>query len=215
MLTAVDHSSDSPSSHLQSSMRYVVLTVIEIAVQIFPLHSLVSISPSASSVWAKRLSTGFRATAANLLSVPVYAWACFITCIIGVVGDKYGQRAILNLWVLMLTIEQCFTITESVSLQNHVWHRYMGLDYDADYVALTMSNRYGRLYYPHPVEECRIIVFCDIHGCFVRAYAPFIIWTRIYTVFSGIYPVVGASYGSLAISMFLISENLRFAANSV
>ncbi|KAH8120224.1 MFS general substrate transporter [Phellopilus nigrolimitatus] len=40
---------------------------------------------------------GFKATAANLLSVPVYAWACIVTCIVGLVGDKIGQRAYINM----------------------------------------------------------------------------------------------------------------------
>ncbi|THH18088.1 hypothetical protein EW146_g2839 [Bondarzewia mesenterica] len=41
---------------------------------------------------------GFRATAANLLSVPVYAWACFMTFVIGIVGDRFkNKRGYINL----------------------------------------------------------------------------------------------------------------------
>lgn len=40
---------------------------------------------------------GFRATEANLLSVPVYAWGCFLTCIIGFLGDRIGVRSYINL----------------------------------------------------------------------------------------------------------------------
>lgn len=40
---------------------------------------------------------GYRATQANLLSVPVYAWGCFMTCIIGFLGDRYGHRYYINL----------------------------------------------------------------------------------------------------------------------
>ncbi|KAI0050670.1 MFS general substrate transporter [Auriscalpium vulgare] len=40
---------------------------------------------------------GFKATAANLLSVPVYAWACIMTCVIGFLGDRLGQRGYINL----------------------------------------------------------------------------------------------------------------------
>jgi len=40
---------------------------------------------------------GFKATAANLLSVPVYAWACLVTLGVGVFGDKFGQRAYINI----------------------------------------------------------------------------------------------------------------------
>ncbi|KAF7799237.1 hypothetical protein EIP86_010469 [Pleurotus ostreatoroseus] len=40
---------------------------------------------------------GFQATAANLLSVPVYVWACIVTFAIGVLGDRIGHRAYINL----------------------------------------------------------------------------------------------------------------------
>ncbi|KLO13925.1 MFS general substrate transporter [Schizopora paradoxa] len=39
----------------------------------------------------------FQATAANLLSVPVYAWACLVTLGVGLLGDKIGQRAYINI----------------------------------------------------------------------------------------------------------------------
>ncbi|KAF8912987.1 major facilitator superfamily domain-containing protein [Gymnopilus junonius] len=39
---------------------------------------------------------GFRATVANLLSVPVYAWGCFMTCVIGFLGDRIGTRSHIN-----------------------------------------------------------------------------------------------------------------------
>lgn len=40
---------------------------------------------------------GFKATQANLLSVPVYVWGCFMTCVIGFLGDRIGQRCYVNL----------------------------------------------------------------------------------------------------------------------
>ncbi|KAJ8474468.1 hypothetical protein ONZ51_g7199 [Trametes cubensis] len=40
---------------------------------------------------------GFQATAANLLSVPVYAWACIMTVAIGFIGDRVKTRAWVNL----------------------------------------------------------------------------------------------------------------------
>ncbi|KDR85326.1 hypothetical protein GALMADRAFT_218418 [Galerina marginata CBS 339.88] len=39
---------------------------------------------------------GFRATVANLLSVPVYAWGCFMTVIVGFAGDRIGSRSYIN-----------------------------------------------------------------------------------------------------------------------
>ncbi|KAI1793868.1 MFS general substrate transporter [Ganoderma leucocontextum] len=40
---------------------------------------------------------GFQATAANLLSVPVYAWACIMTVVVGFWGDRVKCRAWINL----------------------------------------------------------------------------------------------------------------------
>ncbi|KAI0321126.1 MFS general substrate transporter [Amylostereum chailletii] len=39
---------------------------------------------------------GFGKTTANLLSVPVYAWGCLITCCVGFLGDRIGHRAWIN-----------------------------------------------------------------------------------------------------------------------
>ncbi|KAF9455044.1 MFS general substrate transporter [Macrolepiota fuliginosa MF-IS2] len=39
---------------------------------------------------------GFTATKANLLSVPVYAWGCLITLVMGVYGDRWGKRCVIN-----------------------------------------------------------------------------------------------------------------------
>ncbi|KII93819.1 hypothetical protein PLICRDRAFT_101571 [Plicaturopsis crispa FD-325 SS-3] len=36
-------------------------------------------------------------TAANLLSVPVYAWSAIMTLVIGVLGDRFGHRGYINL----------------------------------------------------------------------------------------------------------------------
>ncbi|KAM5533070.1 hypothetical protein V8D89_013213, partial [Ganoderma adspersum] len=40
---------------------------------------------------------GYQATAANLLSVPVYAWACIMTVVVGFWGDRAKCRAWINL----------------------------------------------------------------------------------------------------------------------
>ncbi|KAF9056500.1 major facilitator superfamily domain-containing protein [Panaeolus papilionaceus] len=39
----------------------------------------------------------FRANKANLLSVPVYAWGCLLTCAVGFLGDRVGSRGRINL----------------------------------------------------------------------------------------------------------------------
>lgn len=40
---------------------------------------------------------GFKATPANLLTVPIYTWACIVTCVVGFVADRKGNRGYLNL----------------------------------------------------------------------------------------------------------------------
>ncbi|PIL24725.1 MFS general substrate transporter [Ganoderma sinense ZZ0214-1] len=40
---------------------------------------------------------GYRATAANLLTVPVYAVACVVTCVVALVADRYGNRGYLTM----------------------------------------------------------------------------------------------------------------------
>ncbi|CDO73521.1 hypothetical protein BN946_scf185013.g156 [Trametes cinnabarina] len=40
---------------------------------------------------------GFRSTAANLLSVPVYVFACIMTIVMGFIGDRVKTRAWINL----------------------------------------------------------------------------------------------------------------------
>jgi MFS family permease len=45
---------------------------------------------------------GYKATAANLLTVPVYAFACIITCVVGLLADRWGQRGLFNLFFLII-----------------------------------------------------------------------------------------------------------------
>ncbi|KAJ7117838.1 major facilitator superfamily domain-containing protein [Mycena epipterygia] len=40
---------------------------------------------------------GFKATPANLLTVPVYFFACCITCLVGLLADRYGHRGYFNI----------------------------------------------------------------------------------------------------------------------
>jgi len=43
---------------------------------------------------------GFEATPANLLTVPIYVWACILTCAVGYYADKWGNRGYFNLYVV-------------------------------------------------------------------------------------------------------------------
>ncbi|KZT21600.1 MFS general substrate transporter [Neolentinus lepideus HHB14362 ss-1] len=45
---------------------------------------------------------GYKATPANLLSVPVYVLACICTCAVGFAADRYGRRGYLNIACLLV-----------------------------------------------------------------------------------------------------------------
>lgn len=45
---------------------------------------------------------GYTATPANLLSVPVYVLACALTCLVGFIADRHGQRGYLNIACLLV-----------------------------------------------------------------------------------------------------------------
>lgn len=40
---------------------------------------------------------GFSANRANLLTIPVYVWACFCTISVGFLADRYQRRGVFNL----------------------------------------------------------------------------------------------------------------------
>ncbi|KAF8632919.1 hypothetical protein AX15_001640 [Amanita polypyramis BW_CC] len=40
---------------------------------------------------------GYRATPANLLTIPVYVFACIVTCFVGFAADRWGYRGIFNM----------------------------------------------------------------------------------------------------------------------
>ncbi|RDB29414.1 hypothetical protein Hypma_015660 [Hypsizygus marmoreus] len=56
-----------------------------------PLYAFSLFTPSIIN------QASYKATQANLLSVPVYAWGCFMTCVIGFLGDRIGRRYYINL----------------------------------------------------------------------------------------------------------------------
>ncbi|VDC03439.1 unnamed protein product [Peniophora sp. CBMAI 1063] len=45
---------------------------------------------------------GYKSTAANLLTVPVYAFACIVTCIVGFLADRWGNRGLFNIGFLCI-----------------------------------------------------------------------------------------------------------------
>ncbi|CUA74713.1 putative transporter C1002,16c [Schizosaccharomyces pombe 972h-] [Rhizoctonia solani] len=63
-----------------------------------PLHAFSLFTPSIIH------QLGYTATSANLLSVPVYAWACLLTIGVGYTADRIGNRGIFNLIFLTIGI---------------------------------------------------------------------------------------------------------------
>jgi len=61
-----------------------------------PLYAFALFTPSIIN------QLGFKATPANLLSVPIYVFACILTCIVGYYADRIGNRGYFNL--ICLTI---------------------------------------------------------------------------------------------------------------
>ncbi|KAJ7224133.1 major facilitator superfamily domain-containing protein [Mycena pura] len=61
-----------------------------------PLYAFALFLPTIiSQVW-------FDATPANLLTVPVYFWACCITCLVNFSADRWGRRGLLNIVFLCI-----------------------------------------------------------------------------------------------------------------
>ena len=52
---------------------------------------------------------GYTATPANLLSVPVYAVACIVTCVIGFLADRHGNRGYLTMCVFAVLLSLCLS----------------------------------------------------------------------------------------------------------
>ncbi|KAG8745990.1 hypothetical protein FRC10_006554 [Ceratobasidium sp. 414] len=66
-----------------------------------PLYAFSLFTPSIINQLASAIKpwypTGYTATPANLLSVPVYAWACLLTIGVGYMADRIGRRGMFNL----------------------------------------------------------------------------------------------------------------------
>ncbi|KAG9313103.1 major facilitator superfamily domain-containing protein [Chiua virens] len=61
-----------------------------------PLYAFALFLPSIIS------EVRFEATAANLLTIPVYVAACIVTCVVGLLADRYGNRGLFNLGCLVI-----------------------------------------------------------------------------------------------------------------
>jgi len=86
---------------------------------------------------------GFKATQANLLSVPVYAWACLITCVIGFLGDRIGRRCYTNL--ALFSVGKCGIRTAKQMMSGYF--------------------RLGGIYHLTCFYKCGMVIFCSLYGC--------------------------------------------------
>ncbi|KAF7436681.1 hypothetical protein PC9H_003514 [Pleurotus ostreatus] len=65
-----------------------------------PLYAFSLFTPTIINQVFELTSPWFQATKANLLSVPVYAWGCLVTCVVGFLGDRIGRRSYITLVLL-------------------------------------------------------------------------------------------------------------------
>jgi len=93
---------------------------------------------------------GFTATKANLLSVPVYAWGCLMTLVVGVYADRLNKRCLVNVYAFLLWS----IFFELMTPQMFVWCRI------------------GWVHYPYLLKDASAIIFCRLPCCFVSPELP-------------------------------------------
>ncbi|PFH50245.1 hypothetical protein AMATHDRAFT_4153 [Amanita thiersii Skay4041] len=67
-----------------------------------PLYAFALFLPSIINQLGMLPGSRFKATPANLLTVPVYVFACFVTCCVNYAADRWGHRGYFNLAFLSL-----------------------------------------------------------------------------------------------------------------
>ncbi|KAF5356139.1 hypothetical protein D9756_004072 [Leucocoprinus leucothites] len=87
-----------------------------------PLYAFSLFTPSIIS------QLGFTATKANLLSVPVYAWGCLMTLVIGVYADRLNKRCLVNVCLFGIGLVGYIIL---------ICSRTPGLSYFAVYLAIS------------------------------------------------------------------------------
>ncbi|KAL1693562.1 major facilitator superfamily domain-containing protein [Schizophyllum commune] len=99
---------------------------------------------------------GYTATPANLLTVPVYVFACIVTCIVGFCADRYGNRGLFNIG---------FFILGAVGYIILIVSRSGALSYVGVYLAACawMSNN-AEGSYKRSVSLAMVIGFGNING---------------------------------------------------
>ncbi|KAF8994343.1 MFS general substrate transporter [Cyathus striatus] len=121
---------------------------------------------------------GFTATPANLLTVPVYVFACTITCLVGYFADRWGRRGYLN-------------IARAAGYIILVASRSAGLSYFAVYLATcawVSNNVEGS--YKRSVSLAMVISFGNINGAVssnVYRHGLVLMYIALGIIFSTIY----------------------------
>lgn len=130
---------------------------------IWPSCSWVNLAmaPFHKSNWG--ILSGYEATEANLLSVPVYAWGCIMTCAIGFLGDRIGHRLYINLCVITQFFANFIKRTSltSPSFQRALRHRWAVFICLNDWWGLHgIQDWWGILFWLPPLALlCRILLF--------------------------------------------------------
>ncbi|KAJ2932770.1 hypothetical protein H1R20_g4327, partial [Candolleomyces eurysporus] len=109
---------------------------------------------------------GFKATQANLLSVPVYTWGCIVTCIIGYLGDRTGRRYYINLALFAVGLAAYIILVLSKTPALSYFAVYLAISYrlwiEANSVAWVANNVEGT--YKRSVTLGMAIGFGNLNG---------------------------------------------------
>lgn len=109
---------------------------------------------------------GYTATPANLLTVPVYVFACIITCVVGFFADRWGRRGIFNLVFLCIGAAGYIILVASKSAALSYFAVYMATcgiyPIIPNTIAWVSNNVEGS--YKRSVSLAMVISFGNING---------------------------------------------------
>ncbi|KAJ3509347.1 hypothetical protein NLJ89_g5266 [Agrocybe chaxingu] len=105
---------------------------------------------------------GYTATPANLLTVPVYTFACIVTCGVGFIADRLGRRGYFNIGFLFIGAAGYIILISSRSAALSYFAVYMHLWNISSHPSWVSNNVEGS--YKRSVSLAMVISFGNING---------------------------------------------------
>jgi hypothetical protein len=162
------------------------------------------------------LHSGFKATPANLLSVPVYAWACLVTCVVGFLGDRIGSRGYINLCVSSIFLRVTTIEVVLILFCEEYYSVLVGLNYTMLHPespsALYVRSRW--LYNSYRVQKCCVVVFCSLSCSFVSFVSSSYLRALLTRTSTALFILLSVRISSTILSI-CIDKTMWFVANSV